>query len=71
MEKPTGFFDGKKMHLLVALPLGLVALFEGVLKIDVPGVTLDENWLMVLLGALGISSGRDMVRKLIEGFAGK
>jgi len=64
------FFDGKKVHLLVALPLAMVAIMEGWLGMDVPGVILEENWMEALWAALGISAGRDMVRKFIDAMRG-
>lgn len=65
MPQPSDLLN--KTNLLVALPLGAVAVMEGVLGIDIPGVQLEENWLEALLAALGIFSFRDTFRKILNG----
>lgn len=49
--------SGYKTYIAAAL-LAIVALVEGVLGIDIPGVMLDENWIVLLLNALGLSGLR-------------
>lgn len=53
---------GYKTYIAAAL-LALVGLAEGLAGLDIPGVTLDENWLMVLLGALGLGGLRAAIGK--------
>lgn len=50
----------------VALALAAVALAEGVLGMPVPGVTLDDNWLLVLLNALGLATLRHGVTRVLD-----
>lgn len=50
----------------VALALAAVALAEGVLGMPVPGVTLDDNWLLVLLNALGLATLRHGVTRALD-----
>ena len=51
------FLSGYKSYIVSAV-LALVGVTEGLLGFDVPGVTLDQNWVMILLGAAGLSSIR-------------
>ena len=39
---------------IAAFGLAIVGVLEGLMGIDIPGVALDQNWLVVLFGALGL-----------------
>ena len=54
--------SGYKTYILAVL-LGLVGVTEGLLGLDIPGVTLDENWLTILLTAFGLGSLRAAIGK--------
>lgn len=51
-----------KTYIVVAALIG-VALVEGVAGIDIPGVQLEQNWVEVLLGALGLGALRAAIGK--------
>ena len=51
------FLKGKKTYLIAAA-LGLVVLVEKGLGIDVPGVVVDDNWLVVLANGAGLGTLR-------------
>jgi hypothetical protein len=53
---------GKKTYIAAVL-LALVGITEGWLGIDIPGVTLGDNWVMALLSAFGLGSLRNAVGK--------
>ena len=55
--------DGYKTYIVVAA-LVLVALAEGVLHWDIPGVDLTGNWVEALLAALGLGALRNGVAKV-------
>lgn len=46
-----------------AAALAVVAVLEGGMGIDIPGVTLDDNWLLVALNAFGLASLRHGVAR--------
>lgn len=51
-----------------AAALALVGALEGFAGIDVPGVVLDENWVLILLNSLGLAGLRAAIgRAAIEG----
>ena len=54
--------EGYKTYIAAGL-LALIGLTEGLLGIDVPGVTLGDNWLMTLLSAIGLGSLRSAIGK--------
>jgi hypothetical protein len=57
---------GWKTLTAVALMV-VVALAEGVLGIDVPGVTVADNWVTLLIEALGLGGLRAAMAKQIIG----
>lgn len=56
--------SGYKTYI-AAFGLALVGVLEGILAIDVPGVTLDQNWMLVLLGALGLGGLKAAITKAV------
>lgn len=60
--------DGKKTHL-AALATAAAGILEGYLGVDIPGLEVQEP-LTYILGAFGLSSIRDAIRKLIEALTG-
>ena len=54
--------EGYKTYIAAAL-LAVIGIAEGLLGIDVPGVTLSDNWLMTLLTAFGLGSLRSAIGK--------
>lgn len=42
----------------------IVSALEGTGIVDIPGVTLDQNWLTVLLGSLGLGGLRSAIGKV-------
>lgn len=54
------FLKGLKTYVVVGLAVA-VAATEGFLGIDVPGVSLDENWLTVILGGAGLAALRSAI----------
>lgn len=54
------FLTGYKTYICAFLLAG-VALMEGVMHIDVPGVDLAGNWFEVLLGSLGLGALRNAI----------
>lgn len=57
-------FSGYKTYF-TAFVLAAAGILEGPLGIDIPGVTVDGNWLTLLLGVLGLSSLRAAVGKVL------
>jgi hypothetical protein len=53
---------GKKTYLTAAVLLVAVAVEKG-LGLDVPGLTVDENWLVVVMNAIGLGSLRSALNK--------
>lgn len=49
--------DGYKTYIVAGVMI-LVAIAEKGLGIDVPGVTLDNNWMLLILNALGLGALR-------------
>ena len=56
------FLSGYKTYLAAAL-LALCGIAEGWIGIDIPGITVDGNWLTLALSAFGLSSLRAAVGK--------
>lgn len=54
------FLKGLKTYLLVGLAVA-VAVVEGFVGLDIPGVSLDENWLTVILGGSVIAALRSAI----------
>lgn len=54
------FLKGLRTYILVAIAVS-VAVTEGFLGIDVPGVSLDENWLTVILGGSALAALRSAI----------
>ena len=42
----------------------VVSILEGTGLVDIPGVTLDQNWLTVLLGSIGLGGLRSAIGKV-------
>lgn len=57
------FLEGKKSYIIAAMVLLMVAVEKG-LGIDVPGVVVDDNWMLVVANALGLGSLRAGISKL-------
>lgn len=57
MNAVLTFLSGKKTYG-VALVLALVVIVEKGLGIDVPGVAVGDDWLVLLLNAAGLSTLR-------------
>ena len=55
--------DGYKTYLAAAL-LAAVALAEGLLGVDVPGVVLEDNWFFTFISALGLGGVGHKLAKL-------
>lgn len=58
--KEPPMFDllpGKKTYI-TAILLGIVALLEGPLGVDIPGVTVADDWVVILLNSFGLGSLR-------------
>jgi hypothetical protein len=54
--------DGYKTYLLMAALL-LVVLLEKGLGLDVPGVALGEDWMLVVMNAIGLGTLRHGIQK--------
>lgn len=55
--------DGYKTYLVMAALL-LVVLLEKGLGLDVPGVALGEDWMLVMMNAVGLGTLRHGVQKI-------
>jgi hypothetical protein len=53
---------GKKTYITAAVLLAAVAVEKG-LGLDVPGLTVDENWLVVVMNAVGLGTLRSAISK--------
>lgn len=53
--------NGYKTYLVMAALLAVVILEKG-LGLDVPGVTLGEDWMLVVMNAIGLGALRHGVR---------
>lgn len=51
------FLSGYKTYITAAL-LAVVGVVEGLLGLDIPGVTVDDNWVLILLNAAGLGALR-------------
>lgn len=51
------FLQGKKTYLVSAVLVAVVLVEKG-LGIDVPGVTVGDDWLFLILNGLGLSTLR-------------
>lgn len=60
MEK---ILAGKKTYLVAAVLMAVVVVEKG-LGVDVPGVDLGNDWLLVLLNALGLGTLRAGINTL-------
>lgn len=56
-ENPMNFLAGYKTYLVAAILILVVAAEKG-LGLDVPGVALQDDWLLVVLNALGLGALR-------------
>jgi hypothetical protein len=54
--------DGYKTYLVMAALLAVVVLEKG-LGVDVPGVALGEDWMLVMMNALGLGTLRHGIEK--------
>ena len=54
--------DGYKTYLVMAALL-LVMLLEKGLGLDVPGVALGEDWMLVVMNAIGLGTLRHGIQK--------
>jgi hypothetical protein len=54
--------DGYKTYLVMAALLAVVVLEKG-LGLDVPGVTLGEDWMLVVMNAIGLGTLRHGIQK--------
>lgn len=68
---PDGFRHNRKEMImltgwktyLAAAALALSGLLEGLLGVDIPGVTVADNWMILLFGALGLTGLRAAITK--------
>lgn len=49
--------SGYKTYIVAAM-MGLIAVVEGLLGIDIPGAEMQGDWLTVLMAALGLGALR-------------
>ncbi len=63
MKNLAVYLEGKKTYLVAIMLLLSVALETG-LGVDVPGFETPENWLIIVLNALGLSALRAGVEKV-------
>jgi hypothetical protein len=54
--------DGYKTYLVMAALLAVVVLEKG-LGLDVPGVALGEDWMLVVMNAIGLGTLRHGIQK--------
>jgi hypothetical protein len=54
--------DGYKTYLVMAALLAVVVLEKG-LGLDVPGVALGDDWMLVMMNALGLGTLRHGIQK--------
>lgn len=54
--------DGDKTYLVMAALLGVIALDRG-LGLDVPGVAVGEDWMLVAMNATSLGTLRHGIRK--------
>ena len=54
--------SGYKTYIAAA-GLAFVGVMEGFMNIDIPGVALDQNWVMVLLASLGLGGLKAAISK--------
>ena len=54
--------QGKKTYIIAAV-VALLGIVQGILGIEIPGVELGDNWIMTVLGALGLGTLRAGVAK--------
>ena len=54
--------DGYKTYLVMAALLAVVVLEKG-LGLDVPGVALGDDWTLVVMNAIGLSTLRHGIQK--------
>lgn len=54
--------DGYKTYLVMAALLAVVVLEKG-LGLDVPGVALGEDWMLVVMNAIGLGALRHGIQK--------
>jgi hypothetical protein len=54
--------DGYKTYLVMAALLAVVVLEKG-LGLDVPGVVLGEDWMLVVMNAVGLGTLRHGIQK--------
>ncbi len=66
-EGKRPMLSGYKTHITMMVVL-LVAISEGLLGFDIPGVEMQDNWVEYVLGAAGVSSMRDAVKSLGKSF---
>lgn len=58
----TKLFSGYKTYAVVAVLL-IAVFIEKVLGLDVPGLTIDNDWLLVIMNALGLGTLRAAVER--------
>ena len=58
LMKPNGY----KTYLVMAALLGVVVLEKG-LGLDVPGATLGDDWMLVVMNAIGLGALRHGIQK--------
>ncbi|RMF06602.1 MAG: hypothetical protein D6773_04245 [Alphaproteobacteria bacterium] len=69
MPNPTQFLSGYRTYIVSTLVV-LIGIAEGLLGLDIPGVTVGDNWLNYILVGTGFSSLRAAVNKAIEAVTG-
>lgn len=66
LKIPAG---GWKTYAVAAVAVA-VALLEGPVGVEVPGVTLEDNWLLLVLGASGLATLRHAVAHALDRWLG-
>ncbi len=62
------FTNGKTF--MVAATIIMIGLTEGLMKFDIPGVAVGDDWLAWVLTGLGLGTLREAIRKLMSMFSG-
>ena len=65
MPNPGITLPGYKMYIVGAM-VALLGVLKGVFGIEVPGVTIGDDWFEFILTGMGIGSLRAAIQKLIN-----
>ncbi|RMF06618.1 MAG: hypothetical protein D6773_04230 [Alphaproteobacteria bacterium] len=69
MPNPVNLLPGYKTYI-VSILVVLIGIAEGVLGLDIPGVTVGDDWLQYILMGTGLGSLRAAVAKVLEALTG-